>query len=250
MVDDINLDVAAITATATKIEGMMLPESIAIWHSVLQTQHATWAWEGLRSGPYLEIGTFKGKSGSILAHYSQAYGTGFEVVDPVIDDDTKQMLTAINAATKFNQIRSEYLRLSSSYQELFRSCAFIHIDGMHTFSAVTEDLRYVEDLIGDFGVVCIDDFHNDLYPQVSAAVYRHLYSGRSDLSLFLIGFHKAYLCRNEAKRYFHACVRENFVHQLSLIGYNLTLVKTDRHDLLDAFALCYADQALAGDPNR
>jgi Methyltransferase domain len=250
MVEAKHIDVATITAAAADIEGMMLAESVAIWHAILQTQHSSWSWVSQRPGPYLEIGTFKGKSASILAHYALAYGNGVAVVDPVLGDDVKFRLKEIYPAIVFHEFRSEYLRISEFYRQCFRSCAFIHIDGMHTFSAISEDLRLSEDLLGYFGVVCIDDFHSNLYPQIPAAVYRHLYSGNSDLSLFLVGFNKAYLCRNEGKRFFHACVRDNFVQQLSIIGHNFTLVKTDRHDLFDAFALDYCDPAVAGNPSK
>ena len=246
---DINLDVAAITATALETEGMMMRESIAIWHAVLQTQHATWEWNGLAGGPYLEIGTYKGKSASILAHYSRSYGNGFEIVDPVVAGETKEMLNEINEDVKFNEIRSEYLQVSDCYRRLFRSCSFIHIDGMHKFSAVTEDLKNAEQLLGDFGVICVDDFYTNFYPQVAAAVYRYLYSGDSDLSLFLIGFNKAYLCRNEAKRYFHTCVRDDFRDRLWSLGFDLALLKTDRHDLFDVYALAYVEPELAGEPH-
>ncbi|MGV6872755.1 class I SAM-dependent methyltransferase [Pseudochelatococcus sp. B33] len=220
------------------VDGMMLEQSAAIWCFLLEQQHATWSWEGLGPGGYLEIGTFKGKAASVLATYSHAYGNPLTIVDPEIMPTARQTISALQPKTHFLQIRSEFLPKTAFYKDNLRNLAFAHIDGMHRFSAVMSDLRLCEDMLSDFGIISVDDFHTDLYPQIPAAVYRHLFSGPSDLSIFLIGFNKAYLCRNVAKKNFMQMVKENAQGACSkLLGEKLTIVKTDRNDGFDAYTL-------------
>lgn len=219
------------------IDGSLLEESVAIWCALLRAQQNTWTWEGLSSGDYLEIGVLNGKSASVLAHFSRAYGNCLTIVDPIIQYRTRQTLDAISPRVSYLEIVSENLRFSEYHRKNLRSLSFAHIDGMHRFSAVMSDIAACEDMLGPFGVISIDDFHTDLFPQIPAAVYRYLYSGVSDLCIFLIGFNKAYLCRNIAKKYYMRFVREGLLQALEAMGKKLTLVKTDRNDNFNAFAI-------------
>lgn len=243
--------IAELLTTFRSIEGMMLDESAALWCILLEVQHASWSFDGLTSGDYLEIGVFKGKSASILAAFSEDFHNNFYIIDPVIADNTIANLQDINPAIKFIKSRSEQMLYSGLHRDHLRSMAFTHIDGMHTFAALTNDLRLCEDLLSDFGILCIDDFHTDLYPQLPAAIYRYLYQGHSDLAIFLLGFNKIYLCRNEAKRYYYNWTRDNIVQRLRDLNYNLSLVKTDRHEFFDAFAIVpFTGDKHFGDPFR
>ena len=93
-------------------------------------------------------------------------------------------------------------------------------------------------MLADFGIIAVDDFHSDgLFPQISAAVYKYLFSGVSDLCIFLVGFNKAYLCRNCAKKYFMEFSRKRLLPELENLGQKVSLVKTDRNDAFDAFSI-------------
>jgi hypothetical protein len=120
-----------------------------------------------------------------------------------------------------------------------RRVAFAHIDGMHRFSNVIADLQLCETMLASYGIISVDDFHTDLFPQVPAAVYKYLYSGVSDLCPFLIGLNKAYLCRNTAKKYFMQFCGTKLLPTLESLGQRLTLVRTDRNDSFDAFGIAY-----------
>ena len=52
-----------------------------------------------------------------------------------------------------------------------RSFRWIHIDGEHTGQAVGNDLAIAHELLADDGIICIDDFFNPAYAQVSAASF-------------------------------------------------------------------------------
>jgi hypothetical protein len=108
---------------------------------------------------------------------------------------------------------------------------------MHRFSAVISDLQVCETLLANFGIISVDDFHTDLFPQIPAAVYKYLYSGVSDLCIFLVGLNKAYLCRNIAKKYYREFSGKQLLPSLEALGQRLTLVKTDRNDSFDAFGI-------------
>jgi len=234
-----DIDLARVLDMQRNIPGYMAEASAAVWCVLLRAQHETWAWKGRStSGDYLEIGVFHGKSASVLANFSNVYGNALAIVDPQILPKTKQTLDAISPHVKYFELRSEELQASDFYVKNRRQIAFAHIDGLHRFSVVISDLQACEGLLADFGIIAVDDFHSDgLYPQISAAVYKYLFSGLSDLCIFLVGFNKAYLCRNCAKKYFMQFSRTQLLPELESLGQKFTLAKTDRNDAFDAFAI-------------
>ena len=228
---------APIIKTQRAIAGSMLEESAAIWYHLLRAQHGTWSWGGLSEGDYLEIGVLHGKSASVLANFTKAYGNSLTIVDPKIHPETRKALDNISPRVRYLEATSESVFHSDYHVKNRRHIAFAHIDGMHRFSAVISDLRLCEDLLSEFGIISVDDFHTDLFPQVPAAVYKYLYSGTTDLCIFLVGMNKAYLCRNVAKRHFMEIARTQLLQGVAECGYKLTLVKTDRNDGFDAFGI-------------
>jgi hypothetical protein len=159
--------------------------------------------------------------------------------DPDIKPGTKKTLDAISPRVGYLHIIPERLPQSKFFANNARNISFAHIDGMHRFSAVISDLRACEHLLGEYGIISVDDFHTDLFPQIPAAVYKYLYSGASDLCIFLVGLNKAYLCRNIAKKYYMQFSREQLLPALERMGQKLTLVKTDRDDSFDAFSIAH-----------
>lgn len=233
------IDVSRILETQRAIPGSFLEESAAVWCVLLQAQHETWKWQGLSAGDYLEIGVLHGKSASVLAEFSRAYGNRLTIVDPVIHEKTRQTLDRLAPSVNYIASPSEMLRHSGFHSENIRSIAFAHIDGMHRVAAVLSDLRTCEELLANYGILSIDDFHTDLFPQIPAATYKYLFSGMSDLSIFLVGLNKAYLCRNAAKKHYMEFARRRLLPALEQMGFKLTLAKTDRNDIFDAFAITW-----------
>jgi Methyltransferase domain len=219
------------------IPGSLLEESAATWCVLLQAQHAACSRQGSLSGDYLEIGVLHGKSASVLASFSNEYGNTLTIVDPEVRQETKRILDALSPRVHYIESVSELLPQTEFYAKNRRRLAFAHIDGMHRFSAVISDLQVCETMLADFGIVSVDDFHTDLFPQIPAAVYKCLYSGVSDLCMFLVGLNKAYLCRNIAKKYYREFAGTHLLPSLEKLGYKLTLVKTDRNDSFDAFGI-------------
>lgn len=241
------VDFRSIIDVQRNIPGSLLEQSAAVWCALLDDQHETWRWEGCSSGDYLEIGVLHGKSASILASFSRRYDNALTIIDPQISDATKQTLGSICERIRYIESPSELVVGSQFFTANRRRIAFAHIDGMHRFSSVISDLQLCEPLLADYGILSVDDFHTDLFPQVPAAVYKYLYSGVSDLCLFLVGLNKAYLCRNGAKKHFLQFAGTQLLPKLEKLGYKLTLVKTDRNDSFDAFGIAwFFDQRLYG----
>ena len=231
------VDFRRVLNTQRTIAGSLLEESAAVWCVLLQAQHATWSWRGLSPGDYLEIGVLHGKSASVLACLGHEYGNTLTIVDPKIHEETKRTLNSLSSQIHYIETVSEKLPQSEFYAANRRQIAFAHIDGMHRFSSVISDLQVCEALLADFGIISVDDFHTDLFPQIPAAVYKYLYSGVSDLCIFLVGLNKAYLCRNIAKKYYRELSGKQLLPSLEALGQRLTLVKTDRNDSFDAFGI-------------
>jgi hypothetical protein len=232
-------DVRQIIDAQRNIPGSFLEESAAIWCVLLEAQHETWSWQGLSAGDYLEIGVLHGKSASVLAGFNRAYGNNLTIIDPSIAAETRQRLDSISPCISYLEYPSEQMLHSDFCRNNVRRMAFAHIDGMHRFSNVIADLQLCETTLASHGIISVDDFHTDLFPQVPAAVYKYLYSGVSDLCPFLIGLNKAYLCRNAAKKYFMQFCGTRLLKALESLGQNLTLVRTDRNDSFDAFGIAY-----------
>lgn len=231
------IDFSRVLEVQRTIDGSLLEESAAIWCVLLEAQHATWSWKGLTGGDYLEIGTLHGKSASILASFAHAYGNALTIVDPQIPEATRRTLDALTPRVGYIESMSENLLYSQYHMQNIRKVAFAHIDGMHRFSAVASDLRICEDTLGNYGIISVDDFHTDLYPQIPAATYKYLFSGMSDLCMFLVGMNKAYLCRNCAKKYYFSFVAKQLLPSLETMDIKLTLVKSDSNNTFDAFGI-------------
>jgi hypothetical protein len=205
---------------------------------LLQAQHETWTWEGRStSGDYLEIGVWQGKTASVLASFNNIYGNALTVIDRQILPETRQRLSAISPRVSYINSVSEELPKTDFCTQHLRSIAFAHIDGSHKFSAIISDLRICETLLANFGIIAVDDFHTDLFPQIPAAVYKYVYSGVSDLCISLVGLNKAYLCRNAAKKYFMHFSGTELLPALKKLGQKLTLARTDRNESFDTFGI-------------
>ncbi len=240
-------DARQILEKQRSIPGSFLEESAAVWCVLLKAQHGTWTWQGLTPGDYVEIGVLHGKSASVLAGFSKAYGNSLTIIDPSIAAETRQRLDAISPRVSYVENPSEQMLHSEFCRSNARRMAFAHIDGMHRFSNVIADLQLCETMLATYGIIAVDDFHTDLFPQVPAAVYKYLYSGVSDLCLFLVGLNKAYMCRNAAKKYFMQFSGVQLLPALEALGQKLTLVKTDRNDSFDAFGIAHFwDQRMYG----
>lgn len=208
---------------ASSIDGFMSETNIAIWDALLSFQSTSCI-----QGNLLEIGVYKGRSASILCQHKRGDEHLWLVDYSEYIEQAKTNLSAIAPSkTHFIRVRSSVLWAEPTIASHLRQVRWIHIDGEHTGYAAANDLSLAETLLSDDGVICVDDFFNPAYPQITAAVYMWLSSNPSKLELIFCGENKAYLSRPTSAHRYYKMIRENLASELRERGIcNLTLFKT------------------------
>lgn len=113
---------------------------------------------------------------------------------------------------------------------------FFHADGSHKYDNVWNDIKLADALMGEEGILVLDDFQNPHYPQVQAATYSYISSYPDSFKVILIGGNKAVLCRSSMFEHLFNHIIEFFQHFMEQEGSRVQLSKTDRHDHFDAIA--------------
>ena len=206
-----------------KIEGFLADTSIAIWDAFLEFQKAQYI-----VGHLGEIGVYKGKSAIILAHHQAASEELWLVDCTDFIDEAKANLTPIaQQEIRYIKEKSVTLHRGSDRLAFRRTFRWFHIDGEHTAQAVASDLAIAHELLADEGIICIDDFLNPAYPQITAATFAFLQSHPHDLTLFACGYNKGYLARPMQARHYSEMIRTSLAAELRKRGItDFTLWKT------------------------
>lgn len=76
--------------------------------------------------------------------------------------------------------------------------SFIHIDGDHSYGSLALDLELAKKLAHEDGIICIDDFFNPCYPQVTACCFNFL-AENTDYSIILASRRKCYICYKKSR---------------------------------------------------
>lgn len=137
----------------------------------------------------LEIGSFKGRTGALLAAHAPK---GHQFIEP----DKQNCLDSVNNIRKFTNNPITYNNTISYYitNELpQKHFDLIHIDGSHTRQYVLYDLDMAKKALKHSGVIMMDDFYSLEYPQITQAVYEWLVKNQ-DMVLFFTGFFKGFIC--------------------------------------------------------
>lgn len=175
--------------------GGMAPQSAIIWDALLNKQLA----ETLL-GDMAEIGVFRGFGASLMAAYLRR-NERLTLVDMMCGIDySEEAIREVAGADVLNRItfhQTDSVRLRrTGILPVDREFRFFHIDGEHSYDAVINDLSLAVDNIAPYGIVVVDDFFSPASPAITHAVFDYIGRPGSHLSLFLIGFNKAYLCFN------------------------------------------------------
>lgn len=208
---------------ARGIDGFMKESNVAIWDSLLTLQT-----EGHVQGDIMEIGVFKGRSASILCQHKRP-DEELWLVDfsQFLDHARKNLTPLLSGGVKFLHCKSSELWSEPALMTKRRRFRWLHIDGEHTGYAVTNDLNLGADLLSDHGLVCIDDFFNPSYPQITASVFDWLANRPHELELVLCGENKAYLSRPTFAHFYLDFIRSSLAEDLEKRGISdLTLFKT------------------------
>ena len=134
------------------------------------------------AGGVFEIGVFAGKYLSLLYHATEQTG------EAVLGLDTFQWSPQAKVIENFDGAFGQHGRLrlwaadsttigvADVIQRLGGRPRFISIDGAHTAAAVQSDLNLSEQLLGEGGIVAIDDILNSRAIGVSEGAYRYFLS--------------------------------------------------------------------------
>jgi hypothetical protein len=71
------------------------------------------------------------------------------------------------------------------------------IDGGHWSEIVVNDLVLAEQVLSDYGVIALDDFHRAEWPEVSAGYFKWFTGRKRPIVPFAIGFKQLFLCQSD-----------------------------------------------------
>jgi hypothetical protein len=170
-----------------EVEGWCLDDAayLTLWLMNTQTQLAY-------DSSILEIGVYKGKYLSVL--YQRATRT----LQPVVGIDTFQWSPSEVVSSKFLSLFGSLDGLSLVNEDSNRLDApqamkllggkrpsFISVDGDHAARSVRNDLGLAKAILGNGGIIAVDDFLNPMAISVSEGFYRFfIETGESSLRPF------------------------------------------------------------------
>jgi hypothetical protein len=215
------------------LDGWFNDQSAYVWDCLLDFQQM----RGIE-GPLYEIGVFRGKSAAMCCLHAKKQ-EHVVLVDPYRPDEVKATLAAAkNDNLIFFPCRSAALP-PAAINPYIGQCRWIHIDGDHTGHSCTLDLNLANSLLGDQGIIVVDDFLSPAYPNLTAAVFIYLYNNPFALRLFLCGFNKGYLVRPRSCRMYLEYVRDGLQNDLRARNYGekITILKKTLPDDLNCFGM-------------
>jgi hypothetical protein len=215
------------------VEGFFSLESAALWDSLLAYQEHERV-----LGDMLEIGVYKGRSALMSSLHLRA-GERFVLVDA-----TEFMKEAEVHLKPILGNRGEYIykmsnELRFDRQLISSKFRWIHVDGDHTGRSVLGDLEICEPLLSDDGCLVIDDFFSPMYPQLTETVYKFISINQTKLTLQLVGWNKAYLCRPLYARFYRRFIVQDLAAQLrqrNITEFSIT--KTTSLEESPTFGIC------------
>jgi hypothetical protein len=84
------------------------------------------------------------------------------------------------------------------------------VDGGHTYECALSDLQLADAVLAERGVVILDDFFNELWPEVAMGAMAFLRSSGARLQPFAISPGKVYFCRPGQQAFFHEILGKQF----------------------------------------
>ncbi|MBZ5601942.1 MAG: class I SAM-dependent methyltransferase [Acidobacteriia bacterium] len=215
-----------------EIEGYCQPESAALWDFFFTTQEKL----DVR-GDLLEIGVWHGKTAVLNALYARPEDQLY-LIDHDMKEGAELAVRRIRSSNNiFLKIRSADALRDPKLRDAPGSCRWIHVDGDHTGYSATQDLHTAAHLVSERGIICVDDFFNFRYPQVTAAVYRFLFDHPLEFRMLFCGATKCYIVRAGAYAAYEKEVRQSLPAHLELCGWKKQIYKTTYSSDMGCFAM-------------
>ena len=192
-----------------EIEGWFFPEAQVIWDMLMRFQKSN----GIE-GNFAEIGVWKGKSALLGVMYLKPSEVAILVdIGPHLEETTKLIEANFKCRVESNLMRSSQFPYTAAYQKYAGTVKWFHVDGEHKGFTAYADLKIASHMLGGKGIICVDDFFNISYPQLTAAIFRFLFES-PEFKLFFCGFNKGYICRTEDYEFYESHIRDNAVKTL------------------------------------
>ena len=155
-----------------RVQGFITPRSVRAIKSILEHQD-----QASIGGSIAEIGTFRGKTFIGLAAATRE-GERVVGIDVFPDDVQQSLINSAREVLSEDQLKRVILaKRDSSSLEFWEwarligeKARFVHVDGNHTNLAVRYDIMLSASHISTGGVVLIDDFLHDWYPDVTEGI--------------------------------------------------------------------------------
>jgi hypothetical protein len=208
---------------AMAIEGMTGREALALMD--IFVRRATEQTGGSR---FAEFGAYKGRTACLLAQNIGSDGS-LEIVESA-DYLEFDRIRAYNSRANWHRERSESFTAERLPAILAGSLlTATHHDASHFFSNVHTELKNIQPLMHESGVIILDDF-NDIYAQVRAAFYYLRYTASFPFEVLLIGFNKCFLVHSDHFKQHEAFVLDRLLDIAEGdYGLPLRLARTDNH---------------------
>lgn len=218
-------------------EGWFPRESAAVWDCLLRQQSAA-----RLAGNLMEIGVWHGRSAIMLAAHARLDQDRVVLADHYprrqeIAAALKRVSRSESEKINVLQADSQTLIYHPNLQKAARTYRWIHIDGEHTATALMADLAVANVLLGNYGIVAIDDIFNAWYPQLSDALFRYLAAHPDHFTLFMLAYGKAYLTRHRGGTGYRRYVRGRLPEDMLDRGFATTLVKTTDVSEMDCYSV-------------
>lgn len=229
------------------IPGFFQYESMVIWDFLYTAQQRLGV-----NGNLLEIGVYKGKSAVLAALYMRPQEwCVFVDINPMPESEA--------AIHKFHPSNNLFLQCRSgdllSHRELreaagtFRWC---HVDADHTGYSTMHDMEVAAYLLCENGIICVDDFFNFRYPQLTAAVYQFLAARPFQFRMLFCGANKCYICRPTFYAFYEEEIRQNFARCIQDNDLKYQLNKTSYASDMGCFSMSWreGEQLIKGMDDR
>ena len=187
-----------------------------------------------KTGNYLEIGSYLGKTLGILIKNSSPNETVYSL-------DLKDYGHAIRTNLSFleNIENLKFIKDKSDniLNHNIKDIKFLHIDGCHSFDATYNDLCNSTVYTNDHCIIVLDDFVFNEYTGNVIAYFKALYTGKINYIPFMSSDRKLYLCNKSVHEELLKYVKENisaaFVKSyIKNIALNISEQKTDSYNML------------------
>ncbi|UQT58222.1 class I SAM-dependent methyltransferase [Streptomyces durmitorensis] len=205
---------ATATATATGQDSGQLPRpgrlsDVKGWFHPVDQVLFDWILsrqlERSQRGDLLELGAYLGKSAIFMGAYLRAEET-FTVCDlfdsPAPDEANSAEMGRSYATLTRRAFEANYRSFHDGLPQIVQepssgitahvaadSCRFVHIDASHLYEHVHADIAAAREVLGQDGIVVLDDFRAEHCPGVAAATWGAVASGLKPLCITATKFY-------------------------------------------------------------